>query len=89
VNIYEASIYLLLISLSIAVLVGIRVAARKGATTSLAGLSGATIATATALVVLGEVVPIDYATDIALYLLLLSPIGTILLSRMTTEGGFQ
>lgn len=88
-SIYEISIYFILLSLSITILASLRVAARKGAPTALAGLSGATIATATGLIIIGEVTPISFSTDIALYLLVLGPVGTIIISKMLPRGGVQ
>lgn len=88
-NIYDASLYYLIIALSFTVLASLRVASRKGTTSALAGLSGASVATATGLVVLGEVVPISFSADIALYLLVLGPVGTIIIAKLLNGGGFQ
>ena len=88
-NIYDASVYFLLISLSIGALSSLRVASRRGATSALAGLSGITISAATGLVLLGEVVPMDYSSDIALYILVLGPIGTVIAAKILMGGGFR
>jgi energy-converting hydrogenase B subunit B len=89
VNIYDFSIYFLLVALGATVIASLRVASRKGATTALAGISGATVATATGLVLMGEYTPISFSPDIALYLLVLGPIGTIIIAKMLSGGGFQ
>ncbi|MBN1786330.1 MAG: hypothetical protein JW825_05025 [Candidatus Methanofastidiosa archaeon] len=88
-NFYDASVYFLMISLCIGIVASLRVASRRGATSALAGLSGVTITAATGLVVLGELMPIDYTSDIALYLLVLGPIGTIIVAKILMGGGFK
>jgi len=89
VNVYDASMYFLIISLCIGILASVRIASRRGTTSALAGLSGATIAVATGLVFMGEMIPIDYSTDIALFLLVLGPVGTIIVAKVLTGGGFK
>jgi multisubunit Na+/H+ antiporter MnhF subunit len=89
VNVYDFDFYFLLVALSATVLASLRVASRKGATSALAGLSGACVAAATGLVVVGEYTPIAFSPDIALYLLVLGPVGTIIIAKMLTGGGFQ
>jgi len=89
VNIYDASMYFLIISLCIGIIASLRVSSRRGATSALAGLSGATITVATGLIFLGEMVPIAYSSDIALYLLVLGPIGRVILAKALIGGGFK
>jgi len=89
VNIYDASMYFLVISLCVGVIASLRVSSRRGTTSALAGLSGATITVATGLVLMGEMIPIDYSTDIALFLLVLGPVGTIIVAKILMGGGFK
>jgi multisubunit Na+/H+ antiporter MnhF subunit len=38
---------------------------------------------------MGQMIPIDYSTDIALFLLVLGPIGTVIVAKILMGGGFK
>jgi energy-converting hydrogenase B subunit B len=86
-ELYEFALYFLLFSLGVSIVTGIRVSARRGLYNSLVGVSIVIIALATALVVIGEIFPIQFSRDIALYLLALATMGALLISKIIKGEG--
>ncbi|NMC60555.1 MAG: hypothetical protein GYA51_14395 [Candidatus Methanofastidiosa archaeon] len=79
-------VYVLLIGLAVAIMSGLRVTTFRGVCNSLTGAGAAEIGVATGFMVVGKLYGIPYFSDIAIYLLLLGPIGTLIMARFFRGG---
>jgi len=82
----EYYVYVLLIGLAVSIMAGLRVTTFRGVCNSLAGAGAAEIGVATGFMVVGKMYGIPYFSDIAIYLLLLGPIGTLIMARFFRGG---
>ena len=78
--------YVLLVVLAIAVITGVRLVTRRGATSALVGLNVATISASVMVLVLGRIVDIPYSREIALCLFFFGTVGIIMFSRYLRSG---
>lgn len=79
-------VYVLIIGLAVSVMAGLRITTFRGVSNSLAGAGAAEIGVATGFMVVGKLYGIPYFSDIAIYLLLLGPIGTLIMARFLRGG---
>jgi len=79
-------VYVMLIGLGVAIISGLRVTTVRGVCNSLAGASAAEIGVATGFMIVGKMYGIPYFSDITIYLLLLGPVGTLIISRFFRGG---
>ncbi len=79
-------VYVMLIGLSLVILAGLRVTTFRGVSNSLAGAATAEVGVATGFMIIGKMYDIYYFSDIAIYLLLLGPIGVLIISRFFRGG---
>ena len=85
-NLEDYYVYVMLIGLGVAIISGLRVTTFRGVCNSLAGASAAEIGVATGFMIVGKMYGIPYFSDIAIYLLLLGPVGTLVISRFFRGG---
>jgi len=81
-NILLISEYILLGALAIFAIATIRITTRKKIAMALVGLSGLSIAIATALVLVQHMYNLGFCRDIATALIFLGPVGTIAFARV-------
>ncbi|MDO5851753.1 MAG: monovalent cation/H+ antiporter complex subunit F [Methanobacteriaceae archaeon] len=74
--------YFLMFCLAVFLLASLKITARKTTATALAGVSGITITISVFLILVYSLHGLEFCKDIALALIVLSPVGTIALSQV-------